>query len=169
MIRSVVSTFILMFIVVLIETALLSNIFFLPAVPDLLLLVLLFLSINNGSIFGEVSGFYSGFLLDFLSASPLGLNSLVRTIIGFLTGLFHKSLNVTGFFIPSLMGFVGTLAKAILIQITSIFFPQGIITYNIFSTSFIFELTMNTLLAPCVFFLLSLFSSFFVNTKSKVA
>ena len=83
MIRSVVSTFFLMFFVVLIETALLSNIFFLPAVPDLLLLVLLFLSVNNGSTFGEVSGFYSGFLLDFLSASPLGLNSLIRTVIGF--------------------------------------------------------------------------------------
>ena len=140
MIRSVVSTFFLMFFVVLIETALLSNIFFLPAVPDLLLLVLLFLSVNNGSTFGEVSGFYSGFLLDFLSASPLGLNSLIRTVIGFLTGLFHKTLNVRGFFIPALMGFLGTLSKVILIQIISFFFPQGIITYNIFSTGFIFEL-----------------------------
>ncbi|MBO5236578.1 MAG: rod shape-determining protein MreD [Spirochaetaceae bacterium] len=168
MIRSVVSTFFLMFFVVLIETALLSNIFFLPAVPDLLLLVLLFLSVNNGSTFGEVSGFYSGFLLDFLSASPLGLNSLIRTVIGFLTGLFHKTLNVRGFFIPALMGFLGTLSKVILIQIISFFFPQGIITYNIFSTGFIFELILNTLLCPCVFFLLSLFPSFFVNNNKVV-
>ena len=168
MIRSVVSTFFLMFFVVLIETALLSNIFFLPAVPDLLLLVLLFLSVNNGSTFGEVSGFYSGFLLDFLSASPLGLNSLIRTVIGFLTGLFHKTLNVRGFFIPALMGFLGTLSKVILIQIISFFFPQGIITYNIFSTGFIFELILNALLCPCVFFLLSLFPSFFVNNNKVV-
>ena len=57
--------------VLLIQTAVLSNWYALPVVPDILLLAVLYISFHNGSTAGEVSGFCSGLLLDFLSASPL--------------------------------------------------------------------------------------------------
>ncbi|MBO5137299.1 MAG: rod shape-determining protein MreD [Spirochaetaceae bacterium] len=161
-VKTFFSSLVLMTILILVETALLSNIAILPAIPDLILLALLYISINNGSLTGEVSGFFSGLILDFLSAAPLGLNSLLRTIIGFFCGIFHKILNVDSFFIPMLLGFIGTVIKVILLQFISFFFPNGIITYQIFSVSFFAELIMNTLLAPLMFFLLSFFSSFLV-------
>ena len=139
----------------------------LPAVPDLLLLAVLFISVYNGSLTGEITGFFSGLFLDFLSGAPMGLNCLLRTIIGYLTGLFHNTLNVNGFFIPALLGFIATILKAILIQIISFFFPEGIITYQIFSTEFLTELTLNTVLAPVIFSLLSLFSNFLIINRKQ--
>ena len=88
--KKVFFIFVLLLIVILFETALLSNIRLLPVVPDILLLVLLYISVFNGSLTGEVTGFFSGLMLDFLSAAPLGLNCLLRTLIGFIAGLFNK-------------------------------------------------------------------------------
>ena len=61
------STFILL-ISSLVQSAILSNMTFLPAVPDLCLICVLYFSLHNGKLFGEVNGFLSGVFLDFLSA-----------------------------------------------------------------------------------------------------
>ena len=100
MIRKALVIFVILLVVVLFETALLSNIVFLPVVPDLLLLVVLYISVFNGSLVGETTGFVSGLLLDFITAAPLGLNCLLRTLMGFLAGFFHNLLNVSGILIP---------------------------------------------------------------------
>lgn len=167
MIRTTVYSLILFIFLLLLETALLSNIVILPAVPDLMLIALLFISINNGSLEGETSGFLSGLFLDFMSAAPLGLNCLLRTILGFVTGLFHNILNVSGIFIPALLVFLATILKAFLLKIISFFFPSGIITYSILSVEFLTELILNTVLAPLIFSLLSLFSSFLTQKKGQ--
>ncbi|MBQ9626087.1 MAG: rod shape-determining protein MreD, partial [Treponema sp.] len=96
--KSYLSSFLILIVFVLIETALLSNIFFLPAMPDFLLLCVLYFSIRNGKVAGELTGFASGLLLDFLSGSPFGLNCLVRTAIGFFAGFFHRMMNYESFF-----------------------------------------------------------------------
>ncbi|AEE16781.1 rod shape-determining protein MreD [Treponema brennaborense] len=159
MIRAFVSSLFLLLLCALVETALLSNIMLLPAVPDLLLITVLFVSVYNGSLLGETAGFCSGLFLDFLSAAPLGLNCLLRTVIGFAAGLFHKSLNVSGFMIPAVLGFIATVFKALLLYVVSFFFPNGVIAYDLFSAAFVFELTVNTLLTPAVFAFLRLFAS----------
>lgn len=168
MIRRNIFIFVLLIICVIIETALLSNIIFLPAVPDLLLITVLFISIHNGSLSGETSGFFSGLILDFLSAAPLGLNCLLRTVIGFCTGLFRNILNIEGILIPAVMGFSATLLKAVLLVLISFFYPAGIITYDLFSVTFITELILNTILTPVLFSLLDLFSSFLIISPEKV-
>ena len=163
--KKVFFIFVLLLIVILFETALLSNIRLLPVVPDILLLVLLYISVFNGSLTGEVTGFFSGLMLDFLSAAPLGLNCLLRTLIGFIAGLFNKIVNVSGFFIPVLFGFVGTILKAIFLKCIIFFFPNGVLAYNFFSVVFATELLLNTLLAPVVFWFLSFFSSILNNSE----
>ena len=87
MIKSALWSLLFSFCFLIIETAILSNIVFLPVVPDLVLICLIYVSFYNGCSAGEIHGFFTGFMIDFLSAAPLGLNSLIRTIIGFLTGL----------------------------------------------------------------------------------
>ena len=99
MIRSFLSAVIVLLCFALFESAILSNILILPAVPDLLLIVVLYLSMRNGKGFGEASGAVSGVFLDFLSSSPFGLNCLIRVIIGYCTGFFSRTLNANGFFI----------------------------------------------------------------------
>ena len=52
---------------ILLETGILSNMLFLPAVPDFVLLCSLYFSLQNGRLFGVSAGFTGGILLDFLT------------------------------------------------------------------------------------------------------
>lgn len=162
MLKSYLFSIFILLCAVLIETAVLSNIAVLPAVPDLLLICSLFFALNNGSLFGETMGFTSGLFVDFLSGAPFGLNSLVRTIIGYVSGLFKKVLNIKSFFVLFLIGFGATLVKAGLIYFASILFPNMINSYNIFSLIFVFELGVNSFLTPIIFKFLDCFSKFIV-------
>ena len=165
MIRKPLVIFVILLVCALLETALLSNVVFLPVVPDLLLLVVLYISVQNGSLTGEATGFVSGLLLDFLTAAPLGLNCLLRTLLGFFAGLFHDVLNISKIMIPAMLALIATIAKGIIIGFISFFFPNGVITYDLFSASFGMELLFNVILAPLVFAFLSLFSSFLISDK----
>ncbi len=150
----------------LFEAAILSNLLFLPAVPDFLLLCALYFSVQNGTLFGTTTGFVSGLFLDFLSAAPLGLNCLLRTIIGYVGGLFQKTLNINGVLLPMVLGFVATLVKALLIWIIALFYPRGIQTYNLLSVAFVVEIVLNTLFAPITFRFLDLFAH--ITTVEKI-
>ncbi len=151
----------LLFIIsfLLLETAVLSNVFFFPVVPDLLLIFVIYLSVHKGSLTGETAGFASGFLLDLLSSAPLGLNALLRTLIGFFAGFFYLSLNTSGFFIPFFLGAVATLIKALLLGILSFFFPNSVFAYPLFSSKLWIETLLNGLLTPVLFLVFSKFTS----------
>ncbi len=165
MLKTIVWTSVFLLCFTFIETAILSNIVVLPAVPDLVLLVVLYVSVKNGSLVGEISGFISGLLLDFLSAAPLGLNSFLRTLIAYVTGLFSGSFNLDAIFMPALTGCLGTGGKAFGTWILSFFFSSSIVTYSLTSVVFWFEVAANTLLAPVVFALLGLFSPLLVMDR----
>ena len=156
MFKSFLCSFLILLCSVIVETSILSNISFLPAVPDLALICVLYFSFLNGKNYGQVSGFLSGLLLDFLSGSPLGFNCLYRTVIGYLSGVFRRTINSSGFIVPSLIGLLATILKVYLIWLISLFF-KSIKIYNIFTFSFLFELVMNVLLTPLMFKFLNSF------------
>ena len=144
MFKSFLCSFLILLCSVIVETSILSNISFLPAVPDLALICVLYFSFLNGKNYGQVSGFLSGLLLDFLSGSPLGFNCLYRTVIGYLSGVFRRTINSSGFIVPFLIWLISLFFKSIKI-------------YNIFTFSFLFELVMNVLLTPLMFKFLNSF------------
>ena len=156
MFKSFLCSFLILLCSVIVETSILSNISFIPAVPDLALICVLYFSFLNGKNYGQVSGFLSGLLLDFLSGSPLGFNCLYRTVIGYLSGVFRRTINSSGFIVPSVIGLLATILKVFLIWLISLFF-KSIKIYNIFTVSFLFELVMNVLLTPLMFKFLNSF------------
>ena len=166
--KKILCIFLLLTITALIETSIFSNMYFLPAMPDLLLLVLLFISIKKGALSGEITGFSSGVIIDFFSTSPFGLNSLVRTIIGYITGFLHVSIETSGFYIPLLLGFVATLIKALLLLIVSFFYTEQIMVYSIFSVTLWIECLLNALFAPLVFKFLSFFKVFSSSNNEEI-
>ncbi len=168
MIKSYLSAFVILIVFVLIETALLSNIFFLPAIPDFLLICVLYFSIRNGKVAGEVTGFVSGLLLDFLSGAPFGLNCLVRTLIGFVGGFFHRLMNYESFLVNIVAGFFATILKALIVYVVSLLFPNYVNSYHIFSSIFALELGMNTFLSPLIIKLLRGFDSFIVPPRRGI-
>ena len=167
MARAYLSSILIILCTVLVEFAILSNITILPAVPDIVLLVLLYFSVLNGKVFVVSLGFFSGMFIDFLSGAPFGFNCLFRTVIGYIAGFLNQNINYTGFIIPALIGLLGTLTKAFLIWITSLFYTK-IIPYDIISTSFIFELIINTLLSPVIFKFLSHFNKIICVSKEEI-
>ncbi len=167
MTRAYLSSILIILCTVLVEFAILSNITILPAVPDIVLLVLLYFSVLNGKVFGESMGFFSGMFIDFLSGAPFGFNCLFRTVIGYIAGFLNQNINYTGFIIPALIGLLGTITKAFLIWLTSLFYTK-IIPYDIISTSFIFELIINTLLSPVIFKFLSHFNKIICVSKEEI-
>ena len=158
MIKSALWSLLFSFCFLIIETVILSNIVFLPVVPDLVLICLIYVSFYNGCSAGETHGFITGFMIDFLSAAPLGLNSLIRTVTGFITGLLKDMFNIDKIFFPAILGCLGTLLKALLLLIVSFLFGDSVSPYKITDSYFWIELCMNTILTPLMFAFLNLFS-----------
>ncbi|WP_407399173.1 rod shape-determining protein MreD [Treponema sp.] len=168
MVRSFLTSIVILLCTSVFESAVLSNITFLPAIPDLSLICVVFIAIHNGKVYGETSGFFSGLFLDFLGACPLGFNCLYRTIIGYVGGKFCKILNTEGFAVPFLIVMISTGMKVLLIQIISLLFPAVTVAYRIISFTFLFELLANSFLAPFVFRLLRVFKNSLVLRPENV-
>ncbi|OGU74607.1 MAG: rod shape-determining protein MreD [Ignavibacteria bacterium RBG_16_34_14] len=60
------------------------------AVPDLILILLVFYAISYGQIFGTFLGFGYGFLFDLITGSLLGSAMLSKTVAGFIAGYFSN-------------------------------------------------------------------------------
>ncbi|NLM00869.1 MAG: rod shape-determining protein MreD [Treponema sp.] len=168
MIKTFFSIIFTFFCFLIFETAILSNLMILPAVPDILLLVTLYIALHNGSMWGQTTGFCSGLMLDFVTAGPFGLNCLLRTLIGFIIGLFNNTVNTSGIWLPAFLAFCTTILKYLLLIIISFFFPNELIKFNIFSIQGIFEILSNTVLAPIIFAFLSLFSSYLIYDNKNL-
>jgi rod shape-determining protein MreD len=60
------------------------------AVPDLILILLVFYAVRYGQIFGTVLGFVFGFLFDLITGSLIGSAMLSKTMSGFIAGYFSN-------------------------------------------------------------------------------
>lgn len=58
--------------------------------PDLLILLVVWITLYDGKIAGLTSGFVIGFLYDYLSLNVLGVNALTKTIAAYITSFFYK-------------------------------------------------------------------------------
>lgn len=154
MTKQVLFTVLLCVIAGILQSTVIPQFSFFNVVPDLALCVLVFSAYVNGVMTGQVSGFFSGLLLDFLSSAPLGLNCLIRTIVGALAGIFKGALFLDFFMMPVILCALATIIKAILIFILNIIFGSGVPPYSIFSATLWIELGLNCLSAPLLFFLL---------------
>ena len=139
------------------ETAVLSHIALLPVLPDLVLLLVLYI----------VTGFFTGLVFDFLSVAPFGLHAFVFTVLGFLYGLLCGKYNIRRVFFPCLLAFTGTAGKAVLFFVLRFLFGAVIHVYTLFSLSFLFEIVFNMLCAPALFALLGLFPAVFERGESQ--
>ena len=149
----------------LLQSTLLRRLAIYHAIPDLALGILVFTAYNNGTMTGQLTGFFSGLLLDFLSAAPLGLNALVRTIAGALTGLVKGIFILDAIFLPILLCASATCVKALLLLLLHILFGEGVHAYPLLAPTFWIELGLNTLTAPLLFGLLDRFSALLVKKE----
>ena len=141
----------------ILQSTVLSHVALRGAVPDLALGIVVFVAYVNGSMPGQLSGFFSGLLLDFLSAAPLGLNCLVRALTGALAGLFKGTFFLDFFLLPMILCALATLFKALVIFLLHLIFAEAVPAYSLTTPVLWAELALNTLSAPFLFALLRRF------------
>lgn len=156
-----ISSTIVAVLLILIQTTLFSHIPFFLITADFLLIFIGFVAINNGSRLAMLLGFASGLLVDFMSISPFGLSSFILTFVAFFLGKLHGHYNLSHFIVPFILSFILTFVKFLLLLLLHFLFGTSIKTYSIYSSVFLIELALNVVFAPCLFFTLNRFPTFF--------
>jgi rod shape-determining protein MreD len=82
---------VLFFVVAIVQVTIVSSIGILGGSPDLVLVTLVAVALTQGSIFGAVTGFWAGLLLDIARLGTLGFTSLLLTLAGFWIGRYGET------------------------------------------------------------------------------
>ena len=119
--------------------------------PDLLLLVVVALAVQDGPVAGALVGAVAGLVTDLLVAqAPLGLAVLVYTVVGHAAGLARPYLAPGSITAPLLLAFAsGALATAAYGGLAGLLADEGVPPTLLLQASLSVAL-YNTLLAPLV-------------------
>ena len=81
----------LFFVVAILQVTIVASIGILGGSPDLVLVTLVAVALTQGSIFGAVTGFWAGLLIDVARLGTLGFTSLLLTLAGFWIGRYGET------------------------------------------------------------------------------
>ncbi len=153
---------------VLLQSTVLGNLAIAGVRPDIALIILVFVSVRRGSMIGQLSGFASGILEDFMSVSPLGFHPLMRAVIGYLYGKFSGKVFIDPFLMPILLTAAATLIKGVISGLVSAVFGLTASGFLYFTGRIWIEMGYNGVLAPFLFALLNLIRTFKQADKEGV-
>ena len=168
MTKKVVWGMVFILIAALLQSTIFSRLaLYIHAMPDIALGILVFSAYLNGTMTGQLTGFFSGVLLDFLSAAPLGLNALIRTLVGAIAGLLKGTFYLDVIFLPMILCASATVFKAMVFLLLHLLMPAVVPSYTLFGVTFWVELGLNTFIAPFLFAFLKLFESLLAGQKEN--
>jgi rod shape-determining protein MreD len=147
----------------LLQSTLFRRVAFYHTVPDLTLGIIVYSAYVNGVMTGQVTGFFSGLMLDFISNAPLGLNALIRTLTGALAGLLRGTFFLDTVFLPMILCGAATLFKALMLFLLHLLLAGAVPCYPLTAPTLWIELMFNTLSAPMLFGLLKMFQPLLVE------
>lgn len=87
--------------------------------PDLILLVLFYVALMEGSYGATIAGFCTGLTQDIYSPQTLGLNALCKSLVGFGLGYCQRGVFVESLVARALILFAAVLAHDILYFVIS--------------------------------------------------
>lgn len=133
--------------------------------PDIAFVILIFYSNGKGVMEGQISGFLTGFAEDFLSLSPPGFNSFIRTLTGFVFGHTHGKVFIDPVFFPVVLTAVATIIKGFTAVFISALFLKPESAPVVFTSRFFIEMAENCIAAPFVFALMKAFRVYTVEDR----
>jgi rod shape-determining protein MreD len=163
MVKNVVWAALFSLVAALLQSTLFQRIALYHTVPDFTLGIIVYSAYVNGTMTGQLTGFFSGLLLDLISSAPLGLNAFIRTIIGAVAGLLKGTFFLDTVFLPMILCAVATLLKALMLFALHILLAGAVPHYSLLAPTLWIELMFNTLSAPFLFGLLKLFQPLLVR------
>ncbi len=153
MIKQYLQTVLVLALAVVLQTTLVHHIAIFDVKPDLTLILLVLFSVRRGAWIGQTSGFTAGLLEDFLSLSPLGFHSFIKTLTGYLYGNIHGKIYIDPIFFPLLFVLTASLLKGLLTLLLILIFQVSLSFEGYFSWRFWLETGYNLVLTPFLFFL----------------
>jgi rod shape-determining protein MreD len=153
----------------LLESTLFARIAVYRTVPDLVLGIVVYSAYVNGPMTGQLTGFFSGLLLDCLSAAPLGLNAFTGALAGVLAGSLRGTFFLDAFFLPMALCAGATVLKGAVFFLLRLLFAGAVPAYTLSGPVFWLELLFNTLLAPFMFALLKRFGPLLSGERGGAA
>jgi len=92
-----------------------------PVKPDLVLIIVAVFGFLDGPAQGAVGGFLGGFLQDLLAARSIGLEALVKTLIGYFSGQVERTILGNSALMPMLaIGGVSVASQTLYAALASI-------------------------------------------------
>jgi len=82
---------VLVFLAAIIQVSVLNSVTILGGSPDLLLVLLVCVGLQRGSIAGAAAGFAAGLLVDTATLGTLGVTSLLLTVAGYWAGRYGET------------------------------------------------------------------------------
>jgi len=143
--------FLVVVMLVVIQTTVFPHLRIFGASPDLLLLATIAVAYEDGPDTGAIFGFFSGLALDLFLSTPLGCSALSFAIVGYLVGVFQGGmLRPSGWVAPTL-GFIGGLAGNVLfVVVASIAGEDGLLNGHSVKVILV-AACYDALLAPLIF------------------
>lgn len=166
MIRTIILSSVLIIASSIVQSTWLGAIAIWGVIPDISLVILVWVSYKNGLVEGPITGFITGFVEDCLSASPLGFHAFMKTFVAAISGLLHGSFFIDRIFLPFAMGAVATLLKAVAAGLLFLLFGAKVQTYGFLDRVLWIEAAYNGIIAPFIFLLLGALRKLLV-TESK--
>jgi rod shape-determining protein MreD len=116
---------------------------------------------------GQIAGFFSGLFKDFLSPAPLGMNCLIRTLIGALTGIFKGNFFLDVILLPVILCTATTVGKVLITFLLHLIMGSNVPVqmYSLLSNVLWIELGLNAFFAPLLFLLLKKFKFLLVTRR----
>jgi len=141
--------------IIIFQSTLLNKMEIFNTKPDLVLIVIVIFSNYFGSLKGELFGAASGLVEDFITLSPLGFNTFVRTLTGYLAGVTRGKIFLDPIVTPVILVIFFTLFRAVISYLLLIIFVSDSATM-VFTSTYIIHIVMNIILTPFILLFLRL-------------
>jgi len=120
--------------------------------PDLMLIVVICLSFIFGTEEGVTVGFAGGLLKDIFSVHLLGINALVKTLIGFIAGVIREKIfSQHLMWVVTIFTFIFTFINNLIIYLLLNALQSNYNFAVILKGFFLNQAIINSLLAPFIF------------------
>lgn len=135
---------------IILQTTVFSRLALFGAKPDLVLILVIFLALKKGSFLGETYGFIGGLLEDSVAFGLLGIQAMVKTLVGFGVGLLKNKFEEDNIILLMVLVFLITLFSGLGGSLLRVFFGfHNILSQNILQI--LMTAIYSTALSPLVF------------------
>lgn len=126
----------------------------LPLVPDLLLILCVYLGIYHRSVGGAVAAFFFGYGLDACSGAPVGMNAFAMSLVFAAVSVTARQLWLQNPASVLCMVFLGVILKTATMLVLSDFGQMHLMLHATAVRHIVWEAVLAILLTPMVFTLL---------------